>query len=122
MSQAKPGALSTRGNSNAVPFTALGFLIVPFVAAMALAVILEPHPSSGAADSAIDPLLAPSLIEFRRDERLGAAPDGDLLLAPSLIEFRRSERLGAAPDGDLLLAPSLIEFRRSERLGTVGDQ
>ena len=75
MSQAKPGALSTRGNSNAVPFTALGFLIVPFVAAMALAVILEPHPSSGAADSAIDPLLAPSLIEFRRDERLGAAPE-----------------------------------------------
>ena len=122
MSHADPSVLSTHPSPRSVPYAAFALLLIPFIAALAIAQAVGPHPSAGASAGARDPLLAPGVIEFRQAERLSAAAaaHGDQLSAPGVIEFRRGERLSsgaAAAHGDPLRAPGVIEFRRGERVG-----
>lgn len=66
--------------------------------------------------SAIDPLAAPEIVQFRNSEHAAAVWTGDLLAQPGLSQFRNSEHAGAGQSSasDPLSLPSLVEFRNSE--------
>jgi hypothetical protein len=76
MSHVKLGTLSRHSRRDAMPSPAWLLLLGPLVAAGLLAVMLNPGNASNAASvPAADPLLAPGMVEFRRDERLAGQQD-----------------------------------------------
>src|SRR4051794_28982316 len=118
MSQVKPTSMSNQSPARVVPSAVWALLLIPVVAALLIAGILDARRGPDAARAAADPLLAAAMVEFRAGERVAPVLARDPLLASDMVEFRAGERVSSALARDPLLAPAIVEIpsRRAIRL------